>query len=182
MTSPVLRQVMQQKYLLRTKVLSNHGQNHRGQSQRPKPKIRAMPTSTRTGSPNGQGNRSQNRQGQSQQSEPQQPVPPRPPATIRAIIANTTSGPQQPGQPQPEPEQLRPTADIEAYKEPSPPVRTQALLAPSDKDAETEQIIKGSTAATTNFSSSVNTSSKEANARKLPHSLNKSTAATAILK
>ena len=129
--------------LLRTNVLGNQGQ-----SQRPAPQIKATPTSTTTGSPNSPGNRSQNRQGQSQQSEPQQPVPPRPPATIRAIIANTTSGPQQPGQPQPEPEQLRPTADIEAYKEPSPPVRTQALLAPSDKDAETEPIIKGSTAAT----------------------------------
>ena len=137
-----------------------------------------MPTSTRTGSPNGQGNRSQNRQGQSQQSEPQQPVPPRPPATIRAIIANTTSGPQQPGQPQPEPEQLRPTAEIEAYKEPSPPVRTQALPAPLDKDAETEPIINESTAATTNIFFSVNSSGKAMNSRKLLLSLNKSTKAT----
>ena len=58
-------------------------------------------------------------------------------------------------------------------------MRTQALPEPSEKDAETKPIINESTAATTNTFSSVNPSGKATKSRKLPHSLNKSTAATA---
>ena len=89
MTSQAQRHVMQQKYLIRTNVLSNPGKHHQGQSQRPEPKIRAILGSTTSGSPNGQRNRSQNPQGQSQRSAPPKPEPMLPAPTIRAISAST---------------------------------------------------------------------------------------------
>ena len=92
MTSQVQRHVMQQKNLMKTNVLSNHGQHHQGQSLRLAPTIRAILASTTSGSPNGQRNRSQHHQGQSQQSAPPKPAPIWPAPTIRAILASTITG------------------------------------------------------------------------------------------
>ena len=127
---------------MRTNVLSNHGQHHQGQRNR-----------SQQPSANDPSHLSQHHNGQSQRSGQPQPASPGPVSTVSAAEASTSTTSandpsrlskhhigqsQRSAQPQPEPEQLEPTASSETYKEPSLPVRTQALPASSDENAGTD--------------------------------------------